>query len=378
MVGGDALEGAGAGRSDDEAAGGGGAGVVDGVECLGGDADVFGVHGVLVERFGVDWFEGAGADVEGDGVDAGAARAEGVEEFGGEVEPGGGGGDGAGALGVGVDGLVAACVVVGVVGFVAGAPGLEDVGGEWDGAEAGEGVGRAVGGLEADGPFAGVVFFEEVEGGSWFSFGLGFRVGGSEEFEALVWSEFAVGFEEDAPEGGVVGVGAQVETFDFAGGVGSACAEACAEDERVVEGDGVVGGDVVREVADGAVFWVVGVVAADDEEARVLAALWRAGGDEVGGEVVVEFVGAHVAVGRRGCVAWGRHRRAAACGVGGWVWTLGDVIGAGRVAPRVHVCGYGIGLARFCGAAVLGAAPGGAQVLGVPDRAGVGASSGDG
>ncbi len=79
-----------------EHAGGGGA---DGDELLGGssffgeawgDFVMLGVHGVVAEVSGFDGAEGAKADVESD---------EGVgklgEEFGGEVEAGGGGGNGA-------------------------------------------------------------------------------------------------------------------------------------------------------------------------------------------------------------------------------------------------------------------------------------------
>lgn len=110
VIGRDAFERAGAGGAHDDAAPCGRAGGVDCAERLRGDVDALGVHWVRVEGFGVDRFEGSGADVEGDRVDRRSACAHGAQELGCEVEAGGGCGDGAGGLGV--DGLVSLLVEV--------------------------------------------------------------------------------------------------------------------------------------------------------------------------------------------------------------------------------------------------------------------------
>lgn len=144
------------------------------------------------------------------------------------------------------------------------------------------------------GPFAGVVLFDELDLGA----GGGVSV---EEFETLVDTELAVGLEEEAAEAWGAGFFAEEESLDFAAGVGAPGAEARAQDEGVVDGEGVVGADVLGEIADGAVLDVCGGLAADDEEAGVLAALGGSRGDEFWGEGVVEFVGAHVAWGACGC-----------------------------------------------------------------------------
>jgi hypothetical protein len=92
--GGVGLDDAGGGGADGEHATPRFAGAADGVDGLRRHRAVLGVDGVLLDELGLDGFEGAGADVEGD---LGALNADGGElgeERGGEVEAGGGRGDG--------------------------------------------------------------------------------------------------------------------------------------------------------------------------------------------------------------------------------------------------------------------------------------------
>ena len=77
----------------------------DVLDVLPRDFDLLDVHFVFADGVGVDGFEGAGTDMEGDEVGGNAAGFEAVEHFGREVEAGGGCGHG--ALVQSIDGLVA-------------------------------------------------------------------------------------------------------------------------------------------------------------------------------------------------------------------------------------------------------------------------------
>jgi hypothetical protein len=103
------------------------------------DEEAFLVEFVFFDGLRLQGLKGAETDVEGDLGDLGAGGADGVEDAGREMEAGGGGGDGAGLLGV--DGLIAFGVGVGI--------GAADVGGERDVAVRLDG-GPGVGGEEAD------------------------------------------------------------------------------------------------------------------------------------------------------------------------------------------------------------------------------------
>jgi hypothetical protein len=140
---------------------------------------------VIFDAIGADGLKGSEADVECDfgGIDA--ALAEAVENFGGEVESGGGGGDGTGVAGE--DGLVAITVVGGI--------GARDIRREGDVADTFEDGEEIIDGMEADVTFA--------ELGASDNFGLEF-VALAEE-EALADSDFSAGTNQALPIVGIAG-----------------------------------------------------------------------------------------------------------------------------------------------------------------------------
>lgn len=137
------------------------------------------------ERIDFNGREGAEADMKGDFGDFDAGGLDAMENFLGEVEPGGGGGDGAGGLGE--DGLVA----LGIGGL--GAVFATDVGREWHFAEA-RGVGEEIGSAgELKAVVAFVGFFEDL-GMDW-----GALAGAFQKLKDGALADAFAGFEHDPP-----------------------------------------------------------------------------------------------------------------------------------------------------------------------------------
>ncbi|MNT08076.1 hypothetical protein D3C72_1428050 [compost metagenome] len=93
VLGGRAFQQAKRGGADADDAAAGGADGVQGGGGLGRDLAPLGVHLVVGGVIGLDRQEGAGADVQGHGVGGDAARANGVQQSGGEVQTRRRGGD---------------------------------------------------------------------------------------------------------------------------------------------------------------------------------------------------------------------------------------------------------------------------------------------
>jgi len=108
---GDRFEDAGGGGADGDDASAAGAGGVDEIGGGLGQGEPFDVHLVVGEEVDLDREERAGADVEGEVGGLDAVLAEGLDQFGGEVQAGGGGGDGSGMAGI--DGLIPFLIEVG-------------------------------------------------------------------------------------------------------------------------------------------------------------------------------------------------------------------------------------------------------------------------
>lgn len=254
-----------------DSADGGGA---DAEDVLGGSDAGFGFGGDM-EAFGVEFsafrgqahgLEGPESDVEGDAVDLGAALAAGAEDFGGEVEAGGGCGDGARVLGE--DGLVALAVRLGV--------GALDVGRQGDMADFVE-EGEQIGGVEDQGALA--EFALSGDGGG--------EVGG--ELDLGAGADLASWFDEGLPGLGTGG-GVEEEDFDRGCGGGEVAVEPGREDAGVVQDQVVLGGEVGGEVFETVVAPSLGV-AVEHEHARIGAAGEGLLGDGGFGEVEVEFGG---------------------------------------------------------------------------------------
>ncbi len=197
------LEGAGGGGADGEDAAAIFAGEVEGVRGASGKGVELGVEADVSEVFDADWLKGAEADVEGEELSFNAAGAELGEDFGGEVEAGGGGGGGAefGGGGLGGAGLPGRCllrvnglVALLIVGGIGGQLVAADVGRQGhvsDLLDSCEEVGR---GDEHEGALA------EAAGGD--DLGLEERLGetGGVELEAFTDLDLAGGAAESAPD----------------------------------------------------------------------------------------------------------------------------------------------------------------------------------
>lgn len=122
---GDGFEDPGGGGADGDDPAALGLGEIDGGGGFCGEGEAFLVHAMVGDVIALDGEEGAGADVEGQvgGLDSGIG--ESLEEFGGEMESGGGGGDGSGLAGV--NGLITVAILDGGRAF-----GAMDVGWERD------------------------------------------------------------------------------------------------------------------------------------------------------------------------------------------------------------------------------------------------------
>ena len=249
VVAGDGFEGAHGGGADGDSAGGvlnlGGGGC--------GDIVLLVVHDVVFDAFGADGLEGADADVEGD-----EGMRDGGEDFGGEMQAGGGGGDG--AFVGGEDGLIAFAVGGLLVTLHVMREGEVAVAIFVDGAIPGD---------------ESVAIFEDFLDGAC----------GVAEGDLVLEFEAFAGFDHAAPEGGAVGF----EAEDFAVVVGE---EAGGDDAGVVEDDAVLGLEVGGEVAEEAVFDEAGG-AVDDQHAGGGAVGKGGAGDEFRGQVVVEVGGEH-------------------------------------------------------------------------------------
>ncbi len=249
VVAGDGFEGAHGGGADGDSAGG--ALNLGGGGC--GDVVLLVVHDVVFDAFGADGLEGADADVEGD-----EGMRDGGEDFGGEMQSGGGGGDG--AFVGGEDGLIAFAVGGLLVTLHVMREGEVAVAIFVDGAIPGD---------------ESVAIFEDFLDGAC----------GVAEGDLVLEFEAFAGFDHAAPEGGAVGF----EAEDFAVVVGE---EAGGDDAGVVEDDAVLGLEVGGEVAEEAVFDEAGC-AMDDQHAGGGAVGEGGAGDEFRGQVVVEVGGEH-------------------------------------------------------------------------------------
>lgn len=268
------LDGAEGGSADDEVR----ERVGEGGECGGRDLVKLGVHGMLFNAVGLNWFEGADTDMEDEVVKRVAALLEGMNDSGSEVQAGCGGGDGEGLLWIGVDCLVALGVEIGegrIVGIAV------DVGRERNGAggvsEVSDGRERA----EVKGELGGAVVGLGEDGCGGLAIGEG---------ERCADGEFTTGFKEAEPcSVGVGGVGLDEEAFD------GTAALALAVEAGLQDSDGIAKKGVALFEEEGQ--FIEAVVghqaggAVDEKEARVLAAVCGHLGDGRFGEVIIKLRG---------------------------------------------------------------------------------------
>jgi hypothetical protein len=234
----------------------------------------------------VERLKGAQADMEGDKRLFGAGLAAAGQDFGGEVESGGRRGDG--TVLAGIDGLVAIAV--------GGRIGALDVGREGDVAEALEGGIEIRVAVKPDGALA------ELAPGNNLAFEALI------EPDAFADRQFAAGMDERLPIAAVRGNAAQQKDFDRAAQVfaelgvvladgegvdsGAVAEEARGKDAGIVDHQAIAGVQVLREVAENAIF-PSARLAVDDEHTGGGAVGEGFLGNAFFGQVVIEISQLH-------------------------------------------------------------------------------------
>ncbi len=242
---GDRFEDAGGGGTDGDDASAAGAGGVDEIGGGLGQGEPFDVHLVVSEEVDLDREERAGADVEGEvgGLDAGLV--EGLDEFRGEVEAGGGSGDGSGVAGI--DGLIPFLVEAG-----GRAGGTLDIGRQREFAVTfGEGYGF---GFEEEEAMTLCILVEEggVEG-----------IGIGAEAEGGAGADAFAGAEQDPPleRGGFF----EEQDFDLAPGIGFEAADASGDDLGIVEDQEITWAKPLKQAGEVGIVVLTGGSVQDQE-----------------------------------------------------------------------------------------------------------------
>jgi len=233
----------------------------------------FAVHDVVFEFFDGDGFEGSHAAVEGDPCNPDGAIAEAFQQFGREMESGGGGGDGAGDFGV--HGLVP--LEIGRAGQLL--PGAMNIRGEGRTTEAVQEKERIFEGDGFDSPDSLRLFFEDGQSG-----GVGLIGAGFAEMEDFAGFDSTGVFEEAAPV--VVFRLPEEEAFDGSAGM-SAEVKAGGNHFAVVENEAIVLSEVVQDIFKRAMVNLSGF-SVHHQQSGGGAVGQRILGDELMGEFIIE------------------------------------------------------------------------------------------
>lgn len=237
-----------------------------------GQGEPFDVHLVVGEEVDLDREEGSGADVEGEVGGLDALLAEGLDQFGGEVQSGGGGGDGSGMAGI--DGLIPFLIQAG-----GGTGGPFDI--RWKREFAVTfGEGDRLGSESEETMTLGILVEEcGVEG-----------IGIGAETELGTGAYPFAGSEQDPPfeRGGFF----EEQDFDLALGIGLMSAKAGGDDFGIVEDQEITGSEPMLEIGEPGVVVKPGG-AVEDEEAGGIPLEDRRLGDEFLGEEIIEVSDPH-------------------------------------------------------------------------------------